>query len=61
MTRNPSNSDPVTVVIPCYNAVATIDAQLEAMAAQDFTGPLEVLLVDNASNDGTGARARAWS
>lgn len=51
---------PVSVVIPCRNAATTIDAQLAALAGQDFAGVLEVVLVDNDSSDDTGTRGRAW-
>lgn len=61
MTKERASTAGASVVIPCRNTVATIDAQLAALADQDFTGPLEVLLVDNASTDGTAARAREWS
>jgi len=41
----------VSVVIPMYNAAATIREQLEALAKQDFQGSWEVLVVDNGSVD----------
>jgi len=50
----------VTVVIPCRNGEATIDAQLGALADQDFDGEMEVIVVDNESTDGSADRARAW-
>ncbi|GMU78816.1 MAG: hypothetical protein AMXMBFR46_16100 [Acidimicrobiia bacterium] len=51
----------VTVVVPARDAAATIDAQLAALAAQDFEGPFEVIVADNGSTDDTAARARAWA
>lgn len=42
----------VSVVIPTYNASSTIDEQLHALAAQDYEGPLEVIVSDNNSTDG---------
>jgi glycosyltransferase involved in cell wall biosynthesis len=53
-------SDPVTIVIPCYNAAATIDGLLATLVDQDFGGPTEVLVVDNGSTDDTSARAEQW-
>jgi GT2 family glycosyltransferase len=41
------------VVIPAYNAAATLAEQLEALAAQDYKDDWEVVVVDNGSTDGT--------
>jgi Glycosyltransferases involved in cell wall biogenesis len=53
----PSIRDPdslaVSVVIAAYNAAATLEEQLDAIATQDWTGAWEVIVVDNASTDGT--------
>ena len=54
-------ADPVSIVIPCYNAAATIDSLLGTLADQDFDGPVEVLVVDNGSTDGTSVRAQEWA
>ena len=51
----------VSVVIPARNAAATIDDQLEALAAQEVDDPWEVVVSDNGSRDTTAARARAWA
>jgi glycosyltransferase involved in cell wall biosynthesis len=53
-------SPPVSIVIPARNAAATIDAQLSALAEQHYPGSIEVIVVDNGSDDDTAARARAW-
>jgi GT2 family glycosyltransferase len=50
---------PVSVVIPAYNARATLGRCLEALARQTRR-PREIVVVDNASSDGTGAVARAF-
>jgi polysaccharide pyruvyl transferase WcaK-like protein/glycosyltransferase involved in cell wall biosynthesis len=42
----------VSVVIPSYNARATLGRCLEALESQDFDGPFEVVVVDS-SSDGT--------
>ncbi len=43
----------LSVVIPCYNGAATIGAQLDALAAQKWDEPWEVLVADNGSTDNT--------
>jgi glycosyltransferase involved in cell wall biosynthesis len=50
---------PVSVVIPCYNEAAHIEACLESIAAQTCR-PLEVLVVDNNSTDGSADIARSY-
>lgn len=54
------HAPPVTVVVPARDAARTIDAQLGALAAQDYRGPLAVVVADNGSTDDTAARAAAW-
>ena len=51
----------LSVVIPARNAGATLDAQLEALAAQTYTGAWEVVVADNGSTDDTAAVAARWS
>ena len=43
----------VSVVIPVYNGLPDLDVQLDALAAQDYEGPFEVIVSDNGSTDGT--------
>jgi glycosyltransferase involved in cell wall biosynthesis len=43
----------VSVVIPCYNAGKFIRATLDSVLAQDYGGPLEVLVADDGSDDGS--------
>jgi glycosyltransferase involved in cell wall biosynthesis len=50
----------ISVVIPAYNAAETIDAQLQALAAQDWGGAWEVLVADNGSTDDTVRRVTRW-
>lgn len=50
---------PVAVVIPARNESATIAATLESLLAQDYDGALDVTLVDDSSDDGTGEIGRA--
>jgi glycosyltransferase involved in cell wall biosynthesis len=39
------------VVVPVLNNAATLPAQLDALLAQDYDGPFEILVVDNGSED----------
>ncbi|WP_049623637.1 glycosyltransferase family 2 protein [Frateuria defendens] len=43
---------PVSVIVPCFRCTATIDSAVASVAAQ-LLKPAEVLLVDDASGDGT--------
>jgi glycosyltransferase involved in cell wall biosynthesis len=47
-----------TVVIPCYNGEAYL-AEAIASARANATGPLEVIVVDDGSTDGSAAIARS--
>lgn len=47
----PCRSPKLSVVIPCYNAVDTLGAQLEALAAQQWSEPWELIIRDNGSTD----------
>jgi glycosyltransferase involved in cell wall biosynthesis len=51
----------LSVVIPVLNAEALIGEQLEALAAQDYKGDWEVLVVDNGSTDSTVEVAKAYA
>lgn len=48
----------VSVVIPAHNAAATIARAIQSAWNQDYA-PAEVIVVDDASTDGTAAAARA--
>jgi glycosyltransferase involved in cell wall biosynthesis len=41
----------LSVVIPCFNAAATLPAQLTALSAQQWDGNWEVIVADNGSDD----------
>jgi GT2 family glycosyltransferase len=43
----------LSVVIACYNAHATLGEQLQALAAQQWDQPWEVIVVDNRCTDGS--------
>jgi glycosyltransferase involved in cell wall biosynthesis len=50
----------ISVVIPAYNAAATLAEQLEALAAQRYEDDWEVVVVDNGSSDDTADLARRY-
>lgn len=58
LRRGPAAVAPVSVVVPCFRCADTIAAAIESVAAQ-WLPPAEVLLVDDASGDGTLARLEA--
>jgi len=49
----------VSVVIPARDAEALLGLTLDALAAQDFDGEVEIIVVDNGSRDATAALAEA--
>ena len=49
----------ITVVIPCYNEVSTIEAILDAVRASDIRDK-EIVVVDDASSDGTREKLRSF-
>lgn len=51
----------VSVVIPSLNSAATLAEQLDALAAQTWSGPWEVVVLDNGSTDGSDSLALAWA
>ncbi len=55
----PAATPAVAVVIPARDEAQTIEPVLRSLLAQDYPGPFRVILVDDESADGTGARARA--
>jgi glycosyltransferase involved in cell wall biosynthesis len=48
----------ISVVIPCYNEVTTIEAILDAVSASEIRDK-EILVVDDASTDGTRDKLRS--
>jgi glycosyltransferase involved in cell wall biosynthesis len=49
-----------SVIIPAFNASATLNDQLAALARQAVPFEWEILLCDNGSTDGTAETAGAW-
>jgi GT2 family glycosyltransferase len=54
-----TRSSLVSVLIVTYNSAAVIGACLDSLFRQDYE-PLEIILVDNASNDGTRELLRSY-
>jgi glycosyltransferase involved in cell wall biosynthesis len=50
----------VSVVVPVLNEAADLEQQLDALAAQTYRGPWELIICDNGSTDGTPELARSW-
>jgi glycosyltransferase involved in cell wall biosynthesis len=50
----------VSVVIPCRNGARYLARQMGALAQQDYEGSWEVIIVDNASTDGSRAVAESF-
>jgi hopene-associated glycosyltransferase HpnB len=48
----------VAIVVPARDEAPVIEATLRSLLAQDFAGPLHIILVDDGSTDGTGDLAR---
>jgi cellulose synthase/poly-beta-1,6-N-acetylglucosamine synthase-like glycosyltransferase/peptidoglycan/xylan/chitin deacetylase (PgdA/CDA1 family)/spore germination protein YaaH len=51
----PGFAPPVSVLIAAYNEEKVIAATLRAVLASDHSGPMEILVVDDGSRDGTSA------
>jgi hopene-associated glycosyltransferase HpnB len=54
----PDAAPAVAVVVPARDEAPLIEQSLRSLLAQDYAGPLRVIVVDDASRDGTGAIAR---
>lgn len=49
---------PLDVVVPARDEAEGVEAALRSLLAQEYPGPLRVILVDDGSRDGTSALAR---
>ena len=50
----------VSIILPIYNEHETIDSVLTSLLAQDYPGPLEIVVADGGSDDGTRELLAAW-
>jgi hopene-associated glycosyltransferase HpnB len=55
----PLAAPPVDVVVPARDEATVVARCVGSLLAQDYAGPLRIVLVDDASKDDTGAIARA--
>ena len=55
-----SNESGVSIVIPARNEVNTIESCIRSVLAQDFSGAIEVIVVDDNSQDGTADTVRKY-
>ena len=63
MELRPTDADVVldlAVIVPCFNVESTLGAQLDALTSQTWLRPWGIIVVDNASTDGTRAVAEAY-
>jgi glycosyltransferase involved in cell wall biosynthesis len=51
-------TDSISVCVPAYNAARTLDVTLRSILSHDID--IEVVVLDNASEDGTGSIARSF-
>jgi hopene-associated glycosyltransferase HpnB len=54
----PASTPSVAIVVPARDEAAVIGETLRSLLAQDYAGPLRIIVVDDDSNDSTGAVAR---
>lgn len=47
-------------MLPILNEAGALDACLESLAKQDYRGPVEILVAEGGSTDGTRARLDQW-
>jgi glycosyltransferase involved in cell wall biosynthesis len=52
--------DGVSVIIPCYNGAKFLGACLDTVRGQGYHGPLEVIVGDDGSTDGSAAIAASY-
>jgi peptidoglycan-N-acetylglucosamine deacetylase len=50
----------ISVVVPAHDEERLLPACLDALIAQEYDGPIEIIVVDNASRDRTAAIARNY-
>lgn len=52
--------DKVSVIMPVFNSMDTLETALESIVAQSYR-PIEIVIIDDHSNDGSYAFAKAYS
>jgi len=56
---DPGFAPRVAVIVPAYNEEKVVAQTIHSLLASDYKGPLEILVVDDGSKDGTYAAAKA--
>jgi hopene-associated glycosyltransferase HpnB len=54
----PRSWPPVVIIVPARNEAEYVETALRSLLAQNYPGALQILLVDDHSNDATGKTAR---
>src|SRR6185312_2081232 len=57
-SATPADAPPIAVIVPARDEAPVIGVTLRSLLAQDYPGPLRVIMVDDGSSDGTAAIAR---
>ena len=57
----PAHWPEIAAVVPARNEADVIGRAIESLATQDYPGAFSIVVVDDGSDDGTGAAARAAS
>jgi hopene-associated glycosyltransferase HpnB len=57
LPADPATWPDVVAVVPARNEADVIERSIGSLLAQDYSGAFRVVLVDDASDDGTGAKA----
>ncbi|MBI2425948.1 MAG: glycosyltransferase [Candidatus Hydrogenedentes bacterium] len=55
-----SNEFDVSIVVPAYNQALLLNRLLDSITRQDYTGAVEVIVVEDCSPDNTGEIVQAW-
>ena len=58
-TIRPDAAPPVAIVVPARDEACLVARSIGSLLAQDYAGPVRVVLVDDGSTDGTADIARA--
>ena len=59
MPKEPTTWPEVAAVVPARDESDVISHSIRSLAAQDYAGPLRIIVVDDSSSDGTGQVVRA--
>jgi hypothetical protein len=60
LSQNRCHEPGITIVIPAYNYERYLAQAAQSALDQEYQGPIEILVVDDGSTDGTGAVAQGF-